>query len=750
MKKSLICILTALILTVGMILPVNALPVITGEVDGSYTVLADGVTFTKAAVEGSPYGKQKFNIIEFDLAERSLDLAILKTEYVAGKKTVANFVSAYNTEHQAEGKEIIAAVNGDLWMTEIHSNKNVTKSVLTVPRGMLMSDGVIYCSSQIPNEATYTTNGEGPVTFWAFGITEDYVPMLGQPIVNLTVKNDTQGLSTDTQAYNRLPAHDSLVIYDGNCNYTNYALDDAYEVVLTDIEGKFTCGGTVSGKVSAIYSANDDTSPTLDKTSIVLTARGDKIEKINGYNIGDVISIDVSISDASGRDNDWSKAVLAIGGHMPLVLDGVSTNPTGAGNYPSTIIGYKNDGKVVFIQNDGRQSNWSLGLNYNYMDDLVMQLGVNTCIHLDGGGSSTMIVGDELVNKPSDGSARSVINGIALVSCNEERAPQGEFTPKLPYRFNARYLSFENPNAANAISSGYGNTTSVTAVEGAVRLSASTDTIDPYQYYAVSSAFNTLNANQYKYIVMKYKTSQSVTTPSTELFLCAGATGGPTAGRSVRFEHGTAGEWNTQIIDLTDVSFWSGEIYGLRLDYFAGNAKQGEYMDIAYIAFAKTAEDAQAYVNGTADIPTVPAESAGIGVKAGSGLKKADGKLYGVSCNASVYDVVSGLTGSKLEFFKEDGTPIRNEKVCTGYTVSSYNTALEVVETLTIVVSGDVNGDSKVNNMDATVVLKYDAAISDLNETELLQADVNADGKVNNLDATAILKYDAGLIETFN
>jgi len=750
MKKGFICVLTALLVTVSMILPVNALPVITGEVDGSYKVLADGVTFTTAAVEGSPYSKQKFNIIEFDLAERSLDLAILKTDYIASKKTVKSFVSTYNTEHQPEGKEVIAAVNGDLWMTQIHSNTNVTKSVLTVPRGMLMSDGIIYCSSQIPNEATYTTNGEGPVTFWAFGMTKDYVPMLGQPIVNLTVKNNTQSLSTDTQAYNRLPAHDSLVIYDGNCNYTNYALDDAYEVVLTDIEGKFTCGGTVSGKVAAIYSANDDTSPTLDKNSIVLTARGDKIEKISGYQIGDSVSIDVSISDASGRANDWSKAVLAIGGHMPLVLDGVSTNPSGVGNYPSTIIGYKNDGKVVFIQNDGRQSNWSLGLNYNYMDDFVMQLGVNTCIHLDGGGSSTMIVGDELVNKPSDGTARSVINGIALVSCKEDRAPQGDFSPKLPYRFNARYLSFEDANAANVISSGYGNTTSVTPVEGAVRLSASTDTIDPYQYYAVSSAYNTLSANQYKYIVIKYKTSENVTTPSTELFLCAGTTGGPTAGRSVTFAHETAGVWNTQIIDLNGVSFWSGNIHGVRLDYFAGNAKQGEYMDIAYIAFAKTFDDANAYANGTAEIPTAPAESAAIGVKSGSGLKKVNGKLYGVSCNASVYDVVKGLTGSKLEFFKEDGTPIRNEKVYTGCTVVSYNTALEVAETLTIVVSGDVNGDGKINNLDATAVLKYDAAIINLGERELLEADVNADGKINNLDATAILKYDAGIINNFN
>lgn len=630
-------------------------------------------------------------------------------------------------------------------MTGIHSNDKVTKSILTVPRGMLMSDGVIYCSSQIPNEATYTTNGEGPVTFWAFGMTEDYVPMLGQPIVNFVVKNNSTSTVTETQAYNRLPAHDSLVIYYGNCNYTNFALDDAYEVVLTNINGTFTCGGTVSGTVSAVYSADDDTSPTLDKNSIVLTARGDKIEKISGYQIGDEISIDISISDASGRDNDWSKVVLAIGGHMPLMIDGVSTNPTGIGNYPSTIIGYKTDGKVIIIQNDGRQSNWSLGLNYNYMDDLMMQLGVNTCIHLDGGGSSTMIVGDELVNKPSDGSARAVINGIALVSC-EERAPQGEFEPKVPYKFNSKCLSFENPQAVNVISSGYGNTTTVTAVDGTLRLTASKDTIDPYQYYSVSSAVNTLNANQYKYIVIKYKTSQNVTTPATELFLCSGNIGGPAAGHSITFSHGTAGEWNTQIVDLTARTDWSGTIHGIRLDYFAGNANKGEYMDIAYIAFAKTAEEAQSYANETAELPTVPAENATISVKANAKFKKLDGNLIGVPYGTTVYDLVNGLSAAKLEVFDENGNSVKAQRVENGYTVCSYNSVLEVYETLTVVMAGDVNDDGYTDNLDASAVLKYDAGISNMTDTQKTMGDINGDGCVDNLDAAVMLKIDAGLM----
>ncbi len=65
-----------------------------------------------------------------------------------------------------------------------------------------------------------------------------------------------------------------------------------------------------------------------------------------------------------------------------------------------------------------------------------------------------------------------------------------------------------------------------------------------------------------------------------------------------------------------------------------------------------------------------------------------------------------------------------------------------------VIAVGDVNGDGKVNNLDATAVLKYDAGITELNDTEAAAADANGDAKVNNLDATMILKYDAGIIDS--
>jgi len=64
-------------------------------------------------------------------------------------------------------------------------------------------------------------------------------------------------------------------------------------------------------------------------------------------------------------------------------------------------------------------------------------------------------------------------------------------------------------------------------------------------------------------------------------------------------------------------------------------------------------------------------------------------------------------------------------------------------------IPGDANGDGEANSLDATLVLKYDAGIIDLDAAQLASSDVNNDGGADSLDASLILKYDAGIIDDF-
>ena len=80
----------------------------------------------------------------------------------------------------------------------------------------------------------------------------------------------------------------------------------------------------------------------------------------------------------------------------------------------------------------------------------------------------------------------------------------------------------------------------------------------------------------------------------------------------------------------------------------------------------------------------------------------------------------------------------------TGY----YNGKVFALTTLAFC-KGDVNGDSYIDNLDAAMILKYDAGIIELEPTAETSGDVNSDGFVDNLDAAMILKYDAGIIDSF-
>jgi exopolysaccharide biosynthesis protein len=82
---------------------------------------------------------------------------------------------------------------------------------------------------------------------------------------------------------------------------------------------------------------------------------------------------------------------------------------------PRTIIGkYAND-DLIMIVIDGRQNDWSLGVTLERLQDKLLELGVKDAYNLDGGGSSVMYYNGELLNRPSEGRERPVVNNILIL-----------------------------------------------------------------------------------------------------------------------------------------------------------------------------------------------------------------------------------------------------------------------------------------------------------------------------------------------
>lgn len=137
---------------------------------------------------------------------------------------------------------------------------------------------------------------------------------------------------------------------------------------------------------------------------------------LDNFQIGDKIVFDISLQP------NYENINLAMGGGTLLVKDGQTAKNTHniAGLNPRTALGLDKDGKTLYlITVDGRQAD-SIGVSLAELSEILINNGIYNAINLDGGGSTTMVAkntetgANEVINLPSEGSLRSVINGIGI------------------------------------------------------------------------------------------------------------------------------------------------------------------------------------------------------------------------------------------------------------------------------------------------------------------------------------------------
>ena len=84
--------------------------------------------------------------------------------------------------------------------------------------------------------------------------------------------------------------------------------------------------------------------------------------------------------------------------------------------HPRTAAGYTKDGKLVFMVVDGRQEK-SRGVNLQELAQLLLDLGCVEALNLDGGGSSTLVVNNRLINLPAGKSIQREVMSALAVFC---------------------------------------------------------------------------------------------------------------------------------------------------------------------------------------------------------------------------------------------------------------------------------------------------------------------------------------------
>ncbi|MCI5513146.1 MAG: phosphodiester glycosidase family protein [Clostridia bacterium] len=568
---------------------------ISGEVSRTATELYDGVTKTAYSLStSSKYGLQKFWTVEFDPTQSDLYFDVVGGgAYATNVKTVSKTLAQFKVDNP--DKTPIAAVNGDLWMTSAHSrvlgknhsykgySDSVTTKVLTVPRGFNMYDGEIITSAHMQQETPY----EG--TFYSFGITEDGVAVLGNPQVSVTINDKTSGAKAGTMGINRLPANNTLIMYTDRGSVSNYALSDAYEIII-DCDADYTVchGAKIVGKVTGITKPGE-AKQEMKQNRIILTARGTRLSSLENFAIGDSVEISVSVTDSMGNTEVWRRMKNAVGGHIPVIIDGKSKNSTNNTAYPMTVLGIKKDGKVVILANDGRQSGYSVGIKISQLDELCVELDIDTAFILDGGGSTAMVTLDKLggtdytlVNRPSDGAERSVVNTVILSYGKAREQANGD-----------PFMKFENDTCKESVTAS-GNV-SYEIENGALKILATDARMTNISF----SYGDTLQLSKYKYATVTVK-------PISELkennvlavnFLSDKASSASTKNRA-GITLDAENVWQTKLVDLSKLGAFGGRFVGIKLSLFdyTGIATVGEGLYIKEIMFFEDREQADRHI----------------------------------------------------------------------------------------------------------------------------------------------------------
>ncbi|HYR77350.1 MAG TPA: phosphodiester glycosidase family protein [Pyrinomonadaceae bacterium] len=120
----------------------------------------------------------------------------------------------------------------------------------------------------------------------------------------------------------------------------------------------------------------------------------------------------------------WKQAASIIGGGPQLIKNGRIEITNAAekilpsfvsDGHPRTAIAKLKSGQILLVTVDGRQPGESIGMSLNMLADLLIEFGATEAINLDGGGSTTMVIRNKLVNKPSDATGERPVSDVILI-----------------------------------------------------------------------------------------------------------------------------------------------------------------------------------------------------------------------------------------------------------------------------------------------------------------------------------------------
>ena len=311
-----------------------------------------------------------------------------------------------------DGYRVVAGINGDFY--------NVSTGL---PIGMVVTEGLLRSSD---------------AGYYAIGFRADGSAILGKPGVKVSANlgyavDDGFGNSTElvrpVAAMNKARTNSGLYLYtyDFNAKHTTGTTEPGINVVCTIEQGELAIGSTVTARVDRV---EETTVTAIQPDQIVLSAnlQADSYYTTALQNVPQGSELTLTVSGNDG----WEDVEYAIGALYCLAENGAVVPNLAAGVNPRTAVGQKADGTLVFYTIDGRKTGHSIGASLTQIGERLLELGCQTVLCLDGGGSTNLAVTTPdsttaaIINRPSE-TGRKVTNQVFLVASNRSSGDLDHF-----------------------------------------------------------------------------------------------------------------------------------------------------------------------------------------------------------------------------------------------------------------------------------------------------------------------------------
>lgn len=378
-------------LTLNLILLVLLFQVMPGSALAAPVYIGPGVTFESYStqVNGNP---ETMQVLDIDSSNPYLAFrASSPKDQVQNLETV----SAQAKRQSQPGNWVIGAINGDFF--------NISGNFRGVPSGLHIRNGELLSAPGYDS---------------VFGLDEQNQPFIEYITMGGFVAVPGSADSNRINAVNKSRYDNNLVIYTPSFGSTTRTNVYGTEVILTGLELPFRPNTSYSATVAEVRQAAGNTA--IPRDAVVLSGHGTGALFLNklypGANV--TFSIDLSKTGIS----------QAIGGLPKVVIDGniaprseLSKTKTAYDRHPRTAVGIRGN-RLFWVTVDGRQSGYSKGVTLEELGQIMLNLGAEQALNLDGGGSTAMVIRQQgefthsLANKPSDGKERVVSNSLQVIS----------------------------------------------------------------------------------------------------------------------------------------------------------------------------------------------------------------------------------------------------------------------------------------------------------------------------------------------